>query len=91
MRPGISLSTRTSAVASSLREDGAAVVGVDVEGDALLVAVEVDEEAGLFGVGDVAGEGAEAARVVARRRLDLDDLRAEVGEQLRAVRPGDAL
>src|SRR5207245_7591978 len=60
-------------------------IALEVDGDALLVAVEVDEEARLAGVRHVSRKRAQAPRVVARGRLDLDDLRAEVSEQLRAI------
>ena len=66
--------------------DGEAVQGrlalgaLKVEGEAALVAIEGGEEAG--------GEAAEAAGVVAaRRRLDLDDVGAKVGEHEAAGRP----
>jgi hypothetical protein len=64
-------------------DDLAGARGLEVERDALLVAVEQSEiDARL------ADEWAEAARIVARaRRLDLDHLGAEVGEQRRAIRP----
>ena len=78
-------------VGEQFAEDDAAALRLDVKRQALLVGVEVEEEAALVGVGDVAREGAEAAGVVALRRLDLDDLRAEVGEEARGVGAGDAL
>ena len=61
---------------------------VEAEGDA---AVQVDEEPRLLGVGRAAGKRPETPRVVTVGRLDLDNLSPEVSEQLRAVRPRDAL
>lgn len=42
-------------------------------------------------MGDVIRKRAEAAGVVALRRLDLDDFSAEVREEAGAIRPGDSL
>jgi len=61
-----------------------AAVVLEVEGDALLVRVEQDEEVRI----QVRPLGEPAARGLPGRRLDLDDLCAEPAEQLRAARPG---
>src|SRR5208283_556111 len=58
---------------------------------AALVGVEVDENAALFGIGLILGEGTPAARQIARGRFDFDYIRADIGEHLRAVSGGNAL
>ena len=68
-------------VAHELVHDGAALVGVDVDGDALL-ALQHLHRAHL-------GERDDVADGVAVELLDLDDPGAEVGEQRRAVRRGE--
>jgi hypothetical protein len=74
-----------------LAKDDAAALRLDVQRDAFLVAVEVDEEAGLVVVGNVVREGAKGAGVVALWRLDLDDVGAHVRQEAGAVGAGDAL
>ena len=78
-------------VGEELAHDDAAALCLEVQGNALLARVEMQEEAALVVVRDVTRERAEAAGVVALRRLYLDDVRAEVSEQLRAVWAGDPL
>ena len=73
-----------------LGEDGAAVAGFEVEGEAPLRAVEVEEESAGFVVGHVAGPGAEGAGSVAGRGLDLDHVGAEGGEPAAGEGAGDA-
>ena len=61
-----------------------------IEGHAELVAVDVQEQATRLGVGGIVWERAVAPRAVAtHRRLDLDDLSAKVGHELRGVRGRD--
>ena len=61
-----------------------------IEGDAELVGIEIEEEAAFLWMGQVLGEGASHAGLVAgRRMLDLDDLRSHVAQELGAVRPGN--
>ena len=67
------------------------ILGKHVERDTELVAVEVDELRALLDIGYIAGEVAEAAGVVAFRRFDLDDLGAEVCEELGGRGAGEAL
>ena len=66
----------------------AALVGGEVGGDAALVRVEVEEDAAALRVRLAALERARAAGAVALGRFDLDDVGAEVGEELAAVRAG---
>ena len=56
-----------------------------------LVRVQVEEARAAFAVGPVAGEGAVGAAAVARGRLHLEHVRAQVGEGLAAEGAGDAL
>ena len=65
-------------------DDLPAAVRLEIDGQRTLVAVEAAEEAG--------GETRQAAGLVAvGRGLDLDDVRAEVGEHQAAARPHDRL
>src|SRR5205823_741004 len=65
-------------------EDGiAARLALEVDRDALLVAVGVEEARAHAAVAGTAGE----ARVVAAQRLDLEDLGAEIAQQLSGERP----
>src|SRR5262249_60825581 len=58
----------------------------EVERDAALVGVQVEEETAALGMGHAARIRAAAAdRVAALRRLDLHDVGAEVREQRRGV------
>src|SRR5207247_3198901 len=67
-------------------KDRLALRGLEVQGDALLVAVDGHEVRRL-----AAREGRPAPRVVALPRLfDLDDLGAHVAQHHRAERPGEA-
>jgi hypothetical protein len=69
-------------------ERGATIVGLQVEHDAALVAVDA-HEVRAEAVGRVAPpRRPPAPRLVARRRLDLDDVGAEIGEEHRGERPG---
>ena len=62
--------------------------GFHVQGDAALVAVEVEKQAALFGVGQVFKEGADASGAITDSRLfDLYDVGSVVGEELGAVWP----
>ena len=67
-------------------EGRAIVLVVQVEDDPAFARVAVEEEGRAFRVGAVCPAG-----VVARGRFDLDDVGAQVGKQLAAVRAGDAL
>ncbi len=67
-------------------ENVPSVAAGHVEGDAALVRVEEEEQAALLRVGLVVRERSPAAGgVAASRRLDLDDVRTVVREELRAV------
>ena len=69
-------------------EGDAAVIGAQVEDDPALVAVD-RREVGTAAVGRVAPPWrAPGAGLVARRRLDLDDVGAEVGEEHGGERAG---
>ena len=61
----------------------AAVVGLEVDGDAALVAVEGAEEAG--------GKADQPPGRVARHRLDLDHVGAEIGEDQACARTHDGV
>ena len=82
--PGRKFSTTTSAVASSRSTTSRPPGGLEVDGDAFLVAVDAQEVGAL-----VAQERrAPAPRVVAAAGMfELDDAGAEVAEHHRAVRP----
>ena len=56
-----------------------------VERDATLVRVQVEEEAARIGMRRVPWKGAAASRQVAAASLDLHDIGAEVGEQLGGI------
>ncbi len=78
-------------IVAELQDEFAAGRRLEVDGDRLLVAVhrgEVAAERLELIVGMI---GADDARVVAVERLDLDDLRALVGQQHRAVGAGQHL
>ena len=68
-------------------ERGPSFSRLQIEDDRPLVAVEVEEEAALFGVRDVALERPEPPGDVAARLLDLDDVGAEIREQCVAYGP----
>src|SRR5437667_364687 len=73
-------------------EEGVAVgLGLQVEDDAPLVPGDAREVAAVVAALAVLGEGRHAARHVALRRLDLDSVRAEVGEEHRAEGAGEGL
>jgi hypothetical protein len=64
--------------------------GCQVEGDALLVGVEVQKKPAAFPVGVVVQEGAVLPGWVAGGgRLNLHDFGPHVGQQLAAIRGGD--
>ena len=65
--------------------------GLEVEHQRALAGVQREVEASGLEVGSVAGERSKGAEPVARRRLDLHDLGAEVREQPAGVAPGHAL
>ena len=66
--------------------------GLEVEREAALAGVDVQEDAAPLRVRLVVREGTDAAhRVAAVRALDLDHVRAVVGVELRRVGPGGAL
>ncbi len=69
----------------------AAVGGLEVEHDAALVAVDAGEVAAVRPLAVLPRERPAVARHVPGRRLDLDHVRAEVGQQHRAERPGQRL
>jgi hypothetical protein len=63
------------ALADQLRCGGAPLGRLDIEDDALLVAIEGAEKTDA--------QAGQRSRLVAARRLDLDDLRAHAGQQAR--------
>ena len=73
-------------------QDALPTFGLEVEREAALPGVEVEEEPAALGMRLVVGEGAGAPRgVAAVGPLDLDHVGAVVAEQLGAVRAGDPL
>ena len=78
--------TTTSAVATSLRQRARPVVRLEVEDDRPLAAVERDEVAA-----DPGCDGHHLPVGVAARRLDLDHLGAELGEERARERAGHVL
>ena len=62
---------------------------LQIERYTLLVRVQIGEQKAALMMRFVAGEGRQTARRIPLRSLDLDDLCAEVGKELRAVRAGD--
>jgi hypothetical protein len=83
--PGRKFSTRASAFVQQALENVPVARRFQVEGDRLLAAVDRCE-IGRF----AAFERAVLARVVTGlRHLDLDDPRAKLGQQQRAIRPGE--
>ncbi len=68
-----------------------AVVALEVEHDAALVAVDAAEVAAVRLLFVALDERARVARHVAARRLDLHHVGPEIGEQHGAVRPGEDL
>ena len=72
-------------------EGGDSVFRLQIEFDRTLVGVVVEECAALFGVSDISRERAELARRVAAGALYLDDICAEISQQLRGVRTADVL
>ena len=90
--PVFAFSTTASAVSTSLKNVVAVRVGLEVEHDAALVAIDAREVAAVVASFSIRRETAPvAAAHVAGRRLDLDDVGAEVGQQHRAVRTGERL
>jgi hypothetical protein len=57
----------------------------EVQGDALLVAVEIEVEAALFGMGFVAGEGAAGTGEVALGLFHLDDLCPHISQEFSGI------
>jgi hypothetical protein len=74
---------------AEVEEHVAAVRLLEVERHALLAPVDGEEVRALAAVGAEEGRPHAAHRVAPGRLLDLDHLRAQVGEQHRAVRPGE--
>ncbi|OGK92357.1 MAG: hypothetical protein A2W08_00525 [Candidatus Rokubacteria bacterium RBG_16_73_20] len=72
--------------AREIEHDRARLRVRQVERDALLARVDADEVGGLVGAVRLELHEAAAHLVALARALDLDDARAEVGEQARAVR-----
>ena len=68
-----------------LAKERSTVGSPDVEGDPALVGIHGHEEEAVLGVRLVAEEGRNEARAVTARALDLDDVRAHIGQQLAAV------
>ena len=58
---------------------------IEIQDDAALAGIELDERKAPLRVLDVTGERACAARFAARRRLDSDHVGAEVGQQARRI------
>src|SRR5207244_1108738 len=90
-RAGSPLSAAMPRARREALEDLAPARAGEIEGNAALVGVEIEKEAALLGMGDVARKGAARARRVALSgRLDLDHRRAEIREELRGIGGGHA-
>src|SRR6185295_4922942 len=63
----------------------------EVEDDAALVGVQVQEEPAALGIGGAARKRSAPPCPVAAGRLELDYVRAEIGAELRRVRGRDAV
>ena len=75
--------------ARQLAEQDLPLVVFQVQGDAFLAGVELEEEAAALAVGNVSGKGSTPARgVTGQRRFRLDDLGAQSRQQLAAEGPG---
>ena len=74
-----------------LLEEGSSGGGLQVERNALLASVQVGEQQAAFGVRLVFRERRQTAGGITAGPLDLDDVRAEVGEELGAVRARDVV
>ena len=85
MVPGRKFSTSTSARSSNCLEDPAPLGVLQIERQTLLVPVDAEEVRAFF---TDEGRSPPARVVAAAGLLDLDDPRAHVGEQHRAVGPG---
>ena len=68
-----------------------AAIACVIERDAPLVGVEVEEEPACFAIRLAAWKRPTRSRGIARGRLDLDHVGAEVGHELRAVGGGNHL
>ena len=60
-----------------------------VNGDAALVGVQMQEQSALFWMAGIAWERANPARAVSVGRFDLDNVRAEIGQKFGAIGAGD--
>ena len=78
-------------VRQQLAEDDAPALRLEVERDALLARVQVEEETALVVVWHIVRERPQPPGIVALRRLDLNDLSAEVCQELRAIRARNPL
>jgi hypothetical protein len=72
-------------------EHRTALAASKIGDDPALVRVQVDEEPALLRVDLVPGKRSPPARDIATRGLDLHDVGAEIGKELRGVRGGDTL
>jgi hypothetical protein len=67
------------------------ILAVDIEDDAALVDVEIEKQAARLGIGSAVRKWSAPPRRVAFGAFDLDDLRAEVAEQLGGIGTGGAV
>ena len=74
-----------------LQEAGRVTGGAQVQRHSVFVGVQGQKQAALLRVGSVPWKGPHAARLVAHRRLDFDDLGSQTGQVLGAVGAGDSL
>ena len=84
--PGLGGFEHDVGFAGELEKDRAAVGFFNVESDAALVGVEMKKIETLFRMRNVVFERRDTSRLVARRRLDLDHVRAHVGQEFGAMK-----
>ena len=78
-------------VGEQLQQDGAPGFRFEIEGDAALAAVEIEERQALFGVWFVVVKGRQPAGRVAAGPFNFEDVRAEIGQQFGGVGAGDVV
>jgi len=89
--PGRVTLNQNVGVPDQIEERRPAAVRLEVEGHSPFIRVQVEEQAALFRMWFVSGEGTHPPGWVAAGPLDLDHVRPVVGQQLGAIGTGDML